>query len=126
MRDTTDEMNDSKAGNFWLWVGLLLPPIAWISQLQTLYLTSEYGCTTSADFTSNHVVSAVALVLSVIGGIIAWRDWHAGGSHTGNESGRPLARKQFMSLLGILTGTLFTLVIFAQWLPTLLGVPCDK
>jgi ABC-type uncharacterized transport system YnjBCD permease subunit len=126
MQDTTEQMNDSKSGNFWLWVGLLLPPIAWITQLQTLYLTSEYGCITAAGFSWNHVASAVAFILSAIGGVIAWRDWKAGGGHTGNESGRPVARKQFMSLLGLLTGALFTLVIVAQWLPTIVGVPCDK
>ena len=125
MSDTTQDMNDRKAGNLRLWVGLLLPPIAWIVQLQTVYLTSEYGCTTT-DFTWNHVASVVALILSMIGGIIAWRDWRSGGGDTGNASGRPISRKQFMSLLGVLTGALFTLVIFAQWLPTLLGVPCNK
>ena len=112
-------------GNFWLWVALLLPPLAWITQLQTVYLTSEYGCATS-DFLWNHIASAVAIVLSVFGGIIAWRHWQAGGGQTDNESERPKDRKQFMALLGILTGVLFTLVIFAQWLPTLFGVPCDK
>jgi hypothetical protein len=127
MSEATREMHKDPetTGNFIFWVGLLLPPIAWIVQLQTLWLTSEYGCETT-DFMWNHVASAVALLLSVVGGLIAYRDWRAGGSHTANESSRPPSRKQFMSLLGILTGTLFTLVIFAQWLPTLMGVPCDK
>jgi len=31
-----------------------------------------------------------------------------------------------MSALGLLTGTLFSILIFAQWLPTILGVPCGK
>jgi hypothetical protein len=123
---TIEKHNDpGVTGNFWLWVGLLLPPLAWITQLQTVYLTSEYGCATS-DFLWNHIASAVAIVLSMIGGIIAWRHWQAGGGQTDNESALPKDRKQFMALLGILTGVLFTLVIFAQWLPTLFGVPCDK
>ena len=125
MSEIANNVNNGKSGNLRLWVGLLLPPIAWAIQLQTVYLTSEYGCYT-ADFKWNHIASAAALVLSAIGGIIAWRNWHAGGGLTLSESSRPIARKQFMSLLGILTGVLFTLVIFAQWLPTLFGVPCDK
>jgi hypothetical protein len=31
-----------------------------------------------------------------------------------------------MAILGMLTAALFTPLIFAQWRPTLLGVPCDK
>ena len=36
------------------------------------------------------------------------------------------SRRRFMAMVGVMSGALFTLVIFAQWLPTLLGVPCDK
>ena len=124
-RTTTADGEHVLSGNFWLWVGLLLPPIAWIAQLQTLYLTSEYGCTT-LDFVWNHVTSVVALVVSAAGGVIAWRLWRSGGSHTSNEGPKPSSRRQFMALLGVLTGALFTVVVFAQWLPTLVGVPCDK
>jgi hypothetical protein len=110
---------------FRLWIGMLLPPIAWIAQLQTLWLTSEYGCFTS-DFLWNHVVSIVALIISAIGGYIAYleyREWSAIGS---NEKFDVRSRRRFMAMVGVMTGALFTTIIFAQWLPTLLGVPCDK
>jgi ABC-type uncharacterized transport system YnjBCD permease subunit len=121
----TTKQNEAPGRMFWLWVGMLLPPTAWAAQLQALYLTSEFGCFTS-DFFWNHVVSVVALVLSIFGGFTAWREWKSAGSNTEDEGGNPLSRKRFMSMIGILTGSLFTAVIFAQWLPTLLGVPCDK
>ena len=113
------------AGMLWLWIGMLSPPIAWGIQLQTLYLTSEYGCLHS-NFLWNHVVSVAALLISIFGGLVAFREWKAAGSTTEDESGRPISRRRFMSMIGILTGILFTAVVFAQWLPTLLGVPCGK
>lgn len=110
---------------FWLWIGMLLAPAAWIAQLQTLYLTSEYGCAYS-DFFWNHVVSFAALLLSLSGLFVAWREWKAAGSSTEDASGKPISRRRFMAMVGILTGLLFSAVIVAQWLPTALGVPCSK
>lgn len=108
-----------------LWIGMLLPPVAWAVQLQTLWLTSELGCQTS-NFLWNHLVSITALIVAAIGGFIAffeYRKWAPGGT---NSSDDLRSRRKFMAMVGILTGLLFTTVIFAQWLPTLLGVPCEK
>jgi hypothetical protein len=110
---------------FWQWVGILLPPIAWGAQLQALYLTSEYGCR-DLDLTRNHVVSVAALVFSIVGGIIANGQRPSGDHESNVEEGRPAARKRFMGLLGVVLAVFFTVVIFAQWLPTLVGVPCGK
>ena len=107
-----------------LWIGLLLPPVAWAVQLQVLYLTSEFGCR-SGTFFWNHVAVGVGLLLSIVGGLIAWREWMASGT-IDNEGGGELPRRRFMAMLGVLASGLFALTIFAQWLPTLMGVPCDK
>jgi hypothetical protein len=110
---------------FRLWIGMLLPPAAWAAQLQSLYLTSEFGCK-SSNFTWNHVVVVAALALSLLGGAIAWREWLASGATNDAEGSDRMSRRRFMAMLGILTSALFTVTIFAQWLPTLVGVPCDK
>ena len=104
---------------FRLWIGTLLPPAAWLAQLQALYLSSEFGCTTS-NFTNNHIVVVVALSVSLLGWAIAWREWTKRREDTTDR------RSRFMALVGTLGGTLFTILIFAQWLPTIMGVPCDK
>jgi hypothetical protein len=108
-----------------LWVGMLLPPVAWLVQLQSLWLTSELGCHTS-DFLWNHVVSVSALTISAIGGLIAYFEYRRWAPAGENASGDPRSRRRFMAMIGVLTGALFTTIIFAQWLPTLLGVPCEK
>ena len=108
-----------------LWIGMLLPPIATAVQLQTLWLTSEYGCFT-AHFLWNHIVCAAAVLVSAIGGFVAYREFQRWGGHGERESEQPDARRRFMAAIGILTGLLFTAFAFAMWLPTLLGVPCGK
>jgi hypothetical protein len=107
------------------WVGLLLPPIAWGIQLQTVYLTSEFGCYTS-DFLWNHIVSVAMFVLSIFGGFIAYTKWRSLASGTDTAADSPIDRKRFMAIGGMLLGVLFAVLIFAQWLPTLMGVPCEK
>jgi len=110
---------------FRLWIGMLLPPAAWAVQLQTLWLTSEYGCKTS-DFFWNHVVSIIALAVSIVGGLVAVREWRSAGAETNDDDATRKSRRLFMAMIGIMTGSLFTIVIFALWLPTLMGVPCEK
>jgi hypothetical protein len=108
-----------------LWIGILLPPIAWGVQLQSVYLASEFGCLTS-DFTWNHVLSALTLVVALVGGVIAWFEWVAAGATTEAEGVDRMSRRRFMALIGILSSALFSVTIVAQWLPTLMSVPCGK
>lgn len=108
-----------------LWIGMLLPPIAWAMHLQLVYLTSEFGCFTS-DFTWNHVLSGLMLIVALVGGAIAWLEWVAASATTDEEGGDVMSRRRFMALIGILTSALFSVTIIAQWLPTLMRVPCDR
>ena len=114
-----------KRRQFWLWVGLLLPPIVWSVQLQTIYLLNENGCLTG-NFLPVHITSFASLILSIVGGLIAWYCWTETDAEWKSEQGGTIPRSRFMAILGMMTSALFTLVIFAQWLPTALGVPCDK
>jgi hypothetical protein len=108
-----------------LWFGLLGPPIIWAIQFQTVYLTSEWACY-AMDHTWNHVASVVALVISSMAFWIAYSEWRALGGGTEDEHSDPDARRRFMAILGLMSGSLFTALIFATWLPTLTGVPCGK
>jgi hypothetical protein len=111
---------------FRLWIGLLLPPVSWSIALESLYLATEYGCLSSSGFTLNHIVVVIAFAASILAGIIAWREWTATGGGYEEDGGDRSSRRRFMSLLGILTSALFSVAILAQWMPTLMGVPCDK
>ena len=108
-----------------LWLGMLLPPAAWLIQLQTLWLTSEYGCFT-LDFRWNHVASAAALLISAAGWFVAYTEFSQCKAEPTNDDDQPPSRRRVMSLVGLMTGALFTLLIIASWVPTLMGVPCNK
>ena len=108
-----------------LWTGFLLPPIAWSLQLESVYLLSDYGCAYN-NFMPNHIASAALLLLSLIGWIIAWLNWQRSGSTWPNGGPGAVPRSRFMSALGLLSGALFSALIFARWLPTIVGVQCGK
>jgi len=52
--------------------------------------------------------------------------WPGGDYQATKESGKPARRKRFMGIIGFALSILFAVVIFAQWLPTIVGVPCGK
>ncbi|MBV9214746.1 MAG: hypothetical protein JO053_01110 [Acidobacteria bacterium] len=108
-----------------LWIGLLLPPAVWITQLQTVYLASEYGCSTS-NFKWNHVVSLFCLLLAVTGGIIARQGGSMANEQEELKGEKTATTTRFMSIMGMVLAGLFSTLIFAQWLPTLIGVPCFR
>ena len=109
----------------WLWVGFLLPPTAWASQLQAMWLTTEWSCAVSR-FGWNHVVAIVALILSASGTFIAYSFGKASPRTAESTVVQEPRTWNFMSIAGTVLGLYFTVVIFAQWLPTLVGVPCGK
>lgn len=108
-----------------LWLGFLLPPFAWIVHMQSLYLLSEYACG-SNDFVPSHAVSAGLLLLSILGGLISWNNWRRVGRAWPDASTGAVSLSRFLSVMGLLASALFSVLIFAQWLPTLTGVPCGK
>jgi hypothetical protein len=124
MAEKTKEFNEG-SGQFWLWTGLLLPPIAWSMQIEVVYLLSDYACKTQ-NFLPNHLASAVALIVSLAGLGIAWRNLKQAGDKWPSDHAGPIPRSRFMAVLGLMSGALFSLVIIAQWLPTIVGVPCGK
>ena len=122
---TVEKDLNQPVGQLLLWTGFLLPPVAWSVCMEAMYLFSDYGCANN-DFIFNHIVTAVFLLLSLMGWAVAWSNWQNSGALWPNGSSGALPRSRFMSALGLLTGPLFSALIFAQWLPTAVGVPCGK
>ena len=114
-----------KSGKLWLCIGLLMPPVVWAAQLEIVYLLTEFSCKTSNFFTI-HIASIISLALALAGTFISWRHWIETGGEWKSEKAGVVPRSRFMAILGTLLGALFSLLIFAQWLPTALGVPCYK
>lgn len=108
-----------------LWIGFILPPLAWAMELQSLWLTSEWGCD-KAEFKWNHVVAILALVIAIAGVFIAWTQSRATPNTPDQTTIERPSTRDFMGVVATVLGLLFTMLIFAQYLPTLMGVPCSK
>lgn len=115
----------SMPGNVARWMGILLAPLSWAVQLQTLWLTSEYGCL-DGNFIWNHVVAAAALICAVVGGMIAWQGLPKGPYDPSKQKATRTGRNRFMGYLGVALSIEFSVLIIALWLPTVIGVPCHK
>lgn len=114
----------TNGGIFALWLGLLLPPIAWALQQSTLYTMVPWACQTG-HFFALHLVSLTAFVAALLGAFVSRRNWErAGREQSDDDRGGALPRTRFMSVLGLSCGLFFALVIFAQWLAVVVVHPC--
>lgn len=106
-----------------LWAGVLVGPTAMLMQLEINYALVPWACGTGHTWPL-HVVSLVALVVTVVAGMLAYRIW--GRLSTDEDSGGALARSRFMAAVGVLISLLMALVIVAQWLPVFFHSPCER
>ena len=125
MKAQDSEKTTNTDGDLGRWIGMLLPAVAWAIQLQTVWLTTEYGCE-SGNFSRNHAASAITLAAAITGGIIAWSYLPAPPPDPVDETEKAAEHKRLMGILGIVLSVFFSVVIIAQWLPTIVGVPCHK
>lgn len=107
-----------------LWVGLLLAPVAFLINLEVAYALVPTACH-SRNQLPVHLVHLVCLLLTIVGGLTAWRSWNTIGAAWPGEEGGPLARSRFMAGTGLLVSALFALIIVAQWIPSFLLNPCQ-
>jgi hypothetical protein len=107
-----------------LWTGLLLPPLAFLINLELAYALVPPACTAETRILV-HVVHLASFLLALYGWLVARRCWQRAGRTWPGQEGESMGRNRFMAGLGILTGALFLLVIVAQWIPSLLLDPCQ-
>jgi hypothetical protein len=107
-----------------LWTGVLLPPIAFLLNLEVAYALVPTACS-AQTVVLVHLVHLVSLTLAVSGGVVGWRTWQRSGATWPGGAGGRLGRTQFLAGLGALTGLLFAAVIVAQWIPSFILDPCQ-
>jgi hypothetical protein len=105
-----------------LLTGVLLPPLAFLANLGIAYVMVPRECV-SGNPLPLHLTHLVFLLLSVIGG---WIGWRARGQLSSNspEASAELGRVNLMVATALLGSVMFTLVILAQWVASLLLDPC--
>lgn len=105
-----------------LWAGVLAGPVAWAVQLVAVYAMAAWRCDGGPAWPL-HLGSLACLVVAAGGATLAWRDWRAVGGWPGASEEVAVGRTRLMSVVGVMTGSLFVLVIFAQWLAVIV-LPC--
>ena len=107
-----------------LWIGVLVPPAAFLFNLELAYALVPTACS-ARTVVLVHLVHLVSLAFTIFATVVALRAWRrSGASWPGGEGGR-VSRTQFMSGMGILMGVMFALVIMAQWIPSFVLDPCQ-
>jgi hypothetical protein len=122
---TTAEGFKKGAGPGSLWAGLLAGPLAMLIELQVNYALVLWACSAGREW-ALHLVAALALCITLAGGLISWRNWRLAGAHWEDEGAGVIPRSRFMSIVGILMSALFALVIIAQWIPIFIYGPCQR
>jgi hypothetical protein len=118
---TTAGFQETVADLARLWLGLMLPPLAWAMQMGAMYALQPWLCVHGQMRVPNDVISLLAAVVAAAGGVIAWRRRRVLAS-TSPEQRR--LRACFMASLGMALSAMFVLVILALWLPNHLMSPC--
>lgn len=112
---------------FAAWFGVLGGPLAWAMQLQLVYLQAELACLGLAPEIGLHVTSGAALLLAMSSLWVAWHHYAKRGHRWPSDEAYGMeATRRFLGALGMLSGSLFTVVITALWIAAATLDVCPK
>jgi hypothetical protein len=107
-----------------LWVGVLLPPVAWFLSQQISYVLVPWACATGRQFALPFVTLAMLLPVG-IGGVRAWHSLQRTRQDRSGEAGTRLIRRRFIAVGGLLSSGMFVLAILAQSVPSFILSACE-
>jgi hypothetical protein len=108
-----------------LWAGVLAGPLATLVQLQVNYALVLWACGAGREW-ALHLVSLLALLATVAGGLLSWRNRRRAGGGWEDEGAGVVPRSRFMAVVGVLISALTALVVIAQWIPVFVYGPCER
>ena len=106
-----------------LWLGMLVPGIAWITGFTADFALVERACV-SRTMLPLHLVMLLTVALAAVGTLLAAREWRRTGRAWPNAEGGATPRARFMAATGTLLGGFFLLLLLAQWSSHLVIPPC--
>ncbi len=132
---STDAATGRQGGALLLWLGLLIPPAAWMIQLFALYMLEDFISCTPGSRTPGLIagvgVRPIALVLTGILGLLTigagisslflWKS-----SKGDDPTGGPLTARRWMALAGIMNSALFAIIILIKAAPPLILGVCES
>jgi hypothetical protein len=112
-------------GVFSLAFGLLAGPLMVLICEEVAYMSVPWACRTRATLPL-HIVPAVTALITIIAGLIAWRDWHAAEPDWPDDAEGVLSRTRFIAVMGVAASLFSLLVIVGQWLAIFVLDPCYR
>jgi hypothetical protein len=107
------------------WAMVLTPIAAAYGQQQSSYAFVTWACSKKL-IVLLHIPAVLALLLVGVAALTAWRTFLAAGPREAGDERSTDARARFMSACGLTTAGFATIVIIAQWLPTIFIHPCQR
>jgi hypothetical protein len=110
---------DRPLRDFALWLGILGPPILWLTQFQTIYILVFPACGQHR----NLIIIVTSLIFGVAIAICGFIGW---SNRVPVADSLPRVRKtrHFMAVLSILSMSIFFVVTIAQVIAALIIPPC--
>ena len=106
-----------------LWTSVLGGPFLFLLNLEVSYVMVDWACNTGNDW-ALHVVHFVSFVLSAACALLGLTLLRR-VRNSGPESDRAAdARSRLLATLGILSGALFAVSVFAQWIGVMVLGTC--
>jgi hypothetical protein len=126
MATQTDSPPAGGRHTFGQWFGVLGAPVAWFVQLNLGYAWGWWACGFDRPLWPAHLTTAVCLAVALLSCGTAVASWRAvRGWPSDTDTGAP-ATTRTMAVLGVLTGSLFSVVIVAEWVAILMLDPCPR
>jgi hypothetical protein len=112
-------------GYLTLILGVVVGPIATLSNEELIYVTDAWACGTRMQG-AMHVVPIVCLLVTIGAGALAWMDWVRLGRGLEESEATVDARSRFLALTGMAVSAISALIILAQWLAIFVFSPCMR
>lgn len=107
-----------------LWTEFLGPPVLWLIQFQVRYSLVPWCCAHGNE-SLLWLLSGVSLALAAVLVLMSWVSWKRTiPSEFAQEATVGQRRARFMAMMGLMTSTLFFLVIATQAIPVFFVNPC--
>ena len=117
------EKGDFDAFDRWLVLLAVTPPAIWLTHLSVSYSFVPQACEWT-DKTVLHVLTMVALAITVLCSWLSWRALARLGT-AGPTSQPHEPRRRFMAVTAVVFGVLFTMLTVANEIPNLILRSCD-
>jgi hypothetical protein len=120
-----DRIPESPRSAFPIWIAFLAPPVTAILHLQFSYPLDHVACDTGTRL-QLHIFSIVALLIDILAGALARREWVRLGAESPDQLPGPPGSRRLMAQLGMIGAGIFALFIIAQWFPNFVLAPCIR